>query len=219
MAHPVAPASPPARVRVSGAERRQALATCLWLAAAVLLGGLDLPARGYEAFRYAPFGIVSGLLGILYVFAMSLRQVIRPSGGWLRPLLLAYWVAATATMFRVLLPPPGLVQAGLALLAAIGAGVVVSQRDREGAALWLGILAVGLAVLEFALVPAFQARSGLPNWGPLQLGEAANAFRDFFVSYAPQRPAVQGLHFGALVCYALAVRAQWPATGSAHPTA
>ena len=33
-----------------------------------------------------------------------------------------------------------------------------------------------------------------------------------FVAYAPQRPAVQVLHFGALACYALALKTQWADT-------
>lgn len=193
------------------AARRTTLATALWLAAATLLGGLDLPARGYEAFRFAPFGVVAGLLGILYVFALTVRGVVWRPPGWLDPLLLVYWVAATATAFRVLLPPPGLVQAAIAVTAAIGAGVIATRDDRERATVWLGIVTVSLAVIRFALVPAFEARSELPNWGPFQLGDAANALRDFFVAYTPQRPAVQALHFGALVCYAMALRAQWDA--------
>jgi hypothetical protein len=211
VADPVDPAAiePSRPAGVSPAARRRGLATCLFLAAAVLLGGLDLPARGYEAFQYAPFGVVAGLLGMLYVFVLSLRGVIWPAERWLRALLLVYWVAATAMIFRVLLPPPGLVQVFLAFGAALGAAVIVSQGDREGATLWMGIVAVVLAVLRFALVPAFGARSELPNWGPLQFGETANSFRDFFVAYAPQRPATQALHFTALVCYALAVWMQW----------
>lgn len=193
----------------AAAERRQGLGTCLLLAGTVLLGGLDLPARGYEAFQYALFGMVGGLLGLLYVFVLSTRGVIQPRNGWLRPLVLVYWVAATAMVFRVLLPPPGLVQVFLAFAAAVGAAVVVSQDDRERAVLWLGIVAVVLAVLKFALVPAFGARSELPNWGPLEFGQAANSFRDFFVAYAPQRPLAQALHFGALVCYAVAIWVQW----------
>jgi hypothetical protein len=74
--------------------------------------------------------------------------------------------------------------------------------------LWLGIVAVVLAVLRFGLVPFFEARSGLPDWGPIRLGEAADSFREVFVAYAPRRPAIQALHFGALACYALALRAQ-----------
>lgn len=203
MADPVAAADPPA------AARRCALGTCLLLAAALLLGGLDLPARGYEAFQYAPFGIVGGLLGIVYVFVLATRGVIRLEEGWLRWLLLGYWVAATAMVFRVLLPPPGLVQVFLSVVAALGAAVIAGVDHRERAVLWLGIVAISLAVLRFALVPAFGARSELPNWGPFQFGEAADSFRDLFVAYAPQRPAAQALHFAALVAYALALWVQW----------
>ncbi|MGH7557129.1 MAG: hypothetical protein ACREMD_05010 [Gemmatimonadota bacterium] len=192
-------------------ERRRALVTCLWLATAVLLGGFDLPLLGYAAFQFAPFGIVAGLLGVLYVFVLVQRRVIWRSRGWIEALLLVYWTAATAMMFRVLLPTAGLVQVGLVIGAAIAAGVIVSRRDRDEAVLWLGIVAIVLAVLRFALVPLFEARSGLPDWGPLKFGEAANSFRDLFVAYAPQRPAVQALHFAALACYALALRAQWGA--------
>ncbi len=197
--------------RPHAADRRQGLGTCLLLAGTLLFGGLDLPARGYEAFQYAPFGMVAGLLGILYVFVLSIRGVIWRAGGWLRWLLLVYWIGATAMVFRVLLPPPGLVQVFLAFGAAVGAAIVVSQDDRERAALWLGIMAVSLAVLRFALVPAFGARSELPNWGPFEFGQTANSFRDFFVAYSPQRPAAQTLHFAALVCYALALWVQWGA--------
>ena len=100
---------------IDPAERRQALATCLWLAAAVLLGGFDLPARGYAAFQFAPFGIVEGLLAILYVFVLVQSGVVRRGPGWLAPLLLVYWTAATAMAFRVLLPGPGLVQVALVI--------------------------------------------------------------------------------------------------------
>lgn len=208
MADPVAGESGPPSRRPPG-ERRRALVTCLWLATAVLLGGFDLPAFGYTAFQFAVFGVVAGLLGVLYVFVLVQRDVIRMGRGWLEPLLLVYWTAATAMMFRVLLPGAGLVQVGLVIAAAIAAGVIVSRPDRDGAVLWLGIVAVVLAVLRFALVPLFEARSGLPDWGPLKFGAAANTFRDVFVAYAPQRPAVQALHFSALACYALALRAQW----------
>ena len=91
---------------MTAAARRRALATALWLAAATLLGGLDLPAQGYAAFRFAPFGMVAGLLGILYVFVLYNRSVLTRFPGWLNVLLLVYWAAATATAFRVLLPPP-----------------------------------------------------------------------------------------------------------------
>lgn len=189
--------------------RRRALATALWLAVATLLGGIDLPARGFAAFRFAPFGVVAGLLGILYVFVLFQRDVIRRFPGWLNPFLLVYWVAATAMMFRVLLPPPGLVQVALAVAAAFGAGILVTRPDRVHAAVWLAFVAVGLGVLRFALVPAFQARSGLPDWGPLKLGETANALRDFFVAYSPQRPAAQAVHFASLAAYAAALWIQW----------
>lgn len=195
----------------SDAVRRRALPTALWLAGAVLLGGLDLPARGLEAFRFAPFGVVAGLLGIVYLFALSTSGVVRRPPGWLDPLLLVYWVAATATLFRVLLPPPGLVQTGLAVAVAVAAGVIATRGDRDRAAIWLGIVAVTLAGLRFGLVPAFQARSGLPSWGPFQLAAAADSMRDFFVAYEPQRPAARLVHFGALVCYAAALRTQWNA--------
>ena len=204
-----------AKARVSPAERRRALATCLWLAAAILLGGFDLPALGYAAFQFAPFGIVAGLLGLLYVFVLVQRGVIWSGLGWIEPLLLIYWTAATAMMFRVLLPAPGLVQVALVVGAVIAAGIIVSRDDRDEAVLWLGSVAVVLAVLRFALVPVFEVRSGLPDWGPLDLGAAANALRDIFVAYAPQRPAAQALHFGALVSYALGLKVQWlpsPAT-------
>ncbi|HUP01820.1 MAG TPA: hypothetical protein VM737_09925 [Gemmatimonadota bacterium] len=221
MADPLAPDDSPAaedssplpptdrRRPISATDRRRGLATSLWLAGAILLGGLDLPARGYEAFQFAPFGIVAGLLGMLFVFVLSNRGVIWLGEGWIRALLLVYWVAATAMVFRVLLPPPGLVQVFLAFSAAVAAAIVVSQEGRERAVLWVGIMAVTLAVLRFALVPAFGARSELPNWGPFQFGEAADSFREFFVAYAPQRPAAQALHFGALVGYALALWVQW----------
>ena len=200
---------------MSSAVRRRALATALWLAAATLLGGLDLPATGYAAFRFAPFGMVAGLLGILYVFVLYHRGVIRAFPGWLNGLLLVYWAAASATAFRVLLPPPGLVQVALALLAAFGAGVIVTRVDRVHAAVWVAFVAVALAVLKFALVPAFGARSSLPDWGPLKFGETADSLRDFFVAYAPQRPAAQGLHFASLAGWALALWTQWGGPGPA----
>ena len=204
----------------SAAVRRRILATCLWLAAAILLGGLDLPSQGYSAFRFAPFGPVAGLLGIVWLFALATRGVVWLSHGWLRAVAIVYWVAATAMMFRVLLPPPGLVQAGLAVLAALAAGIVATRGDRERAALWLGVVAVSLAVLRFAVVPAFWARSGLPNWGPFQLGSAADALRGFFVAYAPERPVAQAIHFAALACWTLALWTQWSATTgpSAEPS-
>lgn len=213
MADPVAvpEADPPAAPGIDPAERRRALATCLWLAGAVLLGGFDLPAHGYEAFQFAPFGLVAGLLAILYVFVLVQSGVVRRAQGWLAPLLLVYWTAATAMAFRVLLPGPGLVQVTLVIGAAVAAAILASRRDREEALLWLGIVAVVLAVLRFGLVPFFEARSGLPDWGPIRLGGAANAFRDVFVAYAPERPAAQVVHFGALACYALALRTEWSA--------
>ncbi|HUP19773.1 MAG TPA: hypothetical protein VM778_07440 [Gemmatimonadota bacterium] len=202
---------------VTAAARRRALATALWLAAATLLGGLDLPASGYAAFRFAPFGMVAGLLGILYVFVLYHRGVIRSFPGWPNVLLLVYWTAATATAFRVLLPPPGLVQVALALLAAFGAGVIVTRVDRVHAAVWVAFVAVALAVLKFALVPAFEARSSLPDWGPFQFGQTADSLRDFFVAYAPQRPAAQGLHFVSLAGWALALWTQWGGPGRGFP--
>lgn len=198
---------------MTGAVRRRGLATALWLAVATFLGGLDLPAAGYAAFRFAPFGMVAGLLGILYVFVLYNRAVIRTFSGWLNVLLLVYWTAATATAFRVLLPPPGMVQVALALGASFGAGVVVTRRDRDHAVVWLAFVAIALAVLQFALVPAFQARSSLPDWGPFRFGETADSLRDFFIVYSPQRPAAQGLHFAALAAYALALWTQWGRPG------
>ena len=194
--------------------RRRTLATCLWLAAAVLLGGLDLPSEDYAAFRFAPFGAVAGLLAIVWLFALVNREVIRLAHGWPRAVALVYWVAATAMMFRVLLPPAGLLQAMLAVVAAAAAGLVATRGDRERAALWLGVVAVALAVLRFAIGPAFWARSGLPNWGPFQLGQLADSMREFFVAYAPERPVAQAVHFAALACWALALWTQWhlPAT-------
>jgi len=189
--------------------RRRALATSLWLAAAVLLGGLDLPAHGYDAFRFAPFGIVAGLLGVLYVFTLSAREVIRLPVGWPGAMLAVYWVAATAMMFRVLLPPPGLVQAGLAIGAAAGTGVIVTRGRRLTAVTWLGAIAIALAVLRFALVPAFEVRSSLPDGGLLRLGGAIDTLRGVFVEYDPQRPAVQALHLAALACWVVALWTQW----------
>lgn len=194
---------------VPAAERRRALAAALWLAGAVLLGGLDLPARGFEAFRFAPFGIVAGLLGVLWVFALTTAGVVRRPPGWIGAVAIVYWVAATAMAFRVLLPPPGLFQVAVAVAAAVAAGLAATRGDREGAVVWTGVVAVTLAVLKFAVVPIFQSRSDLPNWGPLGLGEWSNAFRDVFVAYAPQRPAAQALHFAALACWAAALWMQW----------
>lgn len=190
-------------------ERRRALGTALWLAGATLLGGIDLPAHGYASFRYAPFGVVAGLLGILYVFVLSNRDVVRLPSGWPRPVLAAYWVVATATVFRVLLPPPGLVQVALAFLAGVGALVVVARSERNAAVATAGVVAIALATIRFALVPMFWNRSSLPDWGPLRLGSAADALRDFFVAYAPQRPTVQALHFAAIACWAAALWTQW----------
>ncbi|HJU86821.1 MAG TPA: hypothetical protein VJ788_05595, partial [Gemmatimonadota bacterium] len=56
------------------AHRRRALGVCILLAAALLVGGLDLPAQGYESFRFAMFGFTGGLLGILYTFALVSRE-------------------------------------------------------------------------------------------------------------------------------------------------
>lgn len=190
-------------------DRRRSLGVCLLLAASLLVGGLDLPAHGYDAFRYGMFGFTGGLLGILYAFALASRGVLWHPPGWIGTVLLVYWAAATAMMFRVLLPPPGLVQVGLAVLAAAGAGIIVSRRDREGAVLTLGIVTVLLAVIRFALVPAFWARSELPNWGPFRIGASADALRDFFVAYAPERPASQALHFLALSLWVVALWLQW----------
>jgi hypothetical protein len=199
---------PAAAPGVDPGERRRALATCLWLAGAVLLGGFDLPARGYAAFQFAPFGLVPGLLALLYVFVLVQSGVVLRGRRWLAPLLLVYWTAATGMVFRVLLPGPGLVQVALVIGAAVAAAILASRKDREEAILWLGIVAVVLGALQFGVVPFFEARSGLPDWGPIRLGQAADSFRDVFVAYAPQRPAIQVLHFAALACYALALRAQ-----------
>lgn len=218
MADPVAGSTPQ---HVAPVERQRALGVSLLLAGALLVGGLDLPARGYESFRYAMFGFTSGLLGILYTFALVSRSVLWRPAGWLGVLLLVYWAAATAMLFRVLLPPPGLVQVGLAIVAAAGAGIIVSRRDREGAVLALGTVTVILAVIRFALVPVFWARSELPNWGPVRLGASADAVRDFFVAFAPERPASQALHFLALALWVAALWLQWvpPAVdkGSGRP--
>ncbi len=214
-------ADPLAGDPVRDAERQRALGVCLLLAAALLVGGLDLPARGYESFRYAMFGFTSGLLGILITFALVSREVLWRPAGWIGVVLLVYWAAATAMLFRVLLPPPGLVQVGLAVVAAVGAGVIVSRRDREGAVLALGTVTVILAVIRFALVPVFWARSGLPNWGPVRLGASADAVRDFFVAFAPERPASQALHFLAVVLWVVALWLQWepPAAAAREPDA
>ncbi len=197
---------------------RTALGVCLVLALATLLGGLDLPARGYAAFQFAPFGLVAGLLGIVYVFALSNRGLIRLGVEWHRMLLIVYWVAATATAFRILLPPPGLVQVGLAVSAAVAAAIIVSRPSRESAVVWLGVVAVTLAVIKFALVPLFEARSGFPGWGPFQLGRTADAVRDLFVAYTPQRPATQAIHFVSLVCYVAALWIQWERASSVDGT-
>ena len=95
------------------------------------------------------------------------------------------------------------------MVAAAGAGIIVSRKDREGAVLALGIVTVILAVVRFALVPVFWARSDLPNWGPFRMGASADAMRDFFVAYAPERPASQALHFLALVLWVAALWLQW----------
>lgn len=202
---------------VPAAERRRALLAALWLAGAVLLGGLDLPARGFEAFRFAPFGIVAGLLGVLWVFSLTTAGVVRRPPGWIGAVLIVYWVAATAMAFRVLLPPPGLFQVAVAVAAAVAAGLAATRGNREGAVVWTGVVAVTLAVLKFAVVPLFQGRSDLPNWGPLGLGELSNAFRDVFVAYAPQRPAAQALHFAALACWAVAMWIQWDSGDADRP--
>ena len=107
MADPVAGPEPALRQGVDPRERQRALATCLWLATAVLLGGFDLPARGYAAFQFAPFGLVAGLLAILYVFVLVQGRVVWLGPGGLATLLLVYWTAATAMAFRILLPTRG----------------------------------------------------------------------------------------------------------------
>jgi hypothetical protein len=163
---------------------------------------------------------VAGLLALLYVFVLVQSGVVVRRHGWLAPLLLVYWTAATGMAFRILLPGPGLVQVALVIGAASAAPILASRRDREEAILWLGIVAVVLAVLRFGVVPLFEARSGLPDWGLFRLGQAADSFRDVFVAYAPQRPEIQILHFAALACYALALMTQRtvPAPGGAPPS-
>lgn len=213
-------ADPLAGRRTPAVTRRRALGVCLLLAVAVLVGGLDLPAHGYEAFRFAMFGFTAGLLGILYAFALAARGVLWRPPGWLGTLLLVYWAGATAMMFRVLLPPPGLVQVGLAVLAAAAAGIIASRHDRESAVMALGVVTVTMAVVRFALVPGFWSRSDLPNWGPFRMGASADALRDFFVAYAPERPASQALHFLALALWVAALWLQWdpPAEGPERST-
>ena len=85
--------------RTPAVARRRALGVCLLLAASVFVGGLDLPAQGYEAFRFATFGFTAGLLGILYAFALAARGVLWRPPGWLGSVVLVYWAAATAMMF------------------------------------------------------------------------------------------------------------------------
>ena len=88
-------------LRTQAAARRRALGVCLLLAASVFVGGLDLPAHGYEAFRFAMFGFTAGLLGILYAFALTARGVLWRPPGWLGTVVLVYWAAATAMMFTL----------------------------------------------------------------------------------------------------------------------
>jgi len=49
------------------------------------------------------------------------------------------------------------------------------------------------------------------------MGASADALRDFFVAYAPERPASQALHFLALALWVGALWLQWePPRGRAE---
>lgn len=161
-------------------RRARVLTIALALSIVTLIGGIDLPASGYASFRYAPFGWVAGLLGAIYVYALSERGVLVLGGGRARWLLTAYWVAATATVFRILLPPPGLAQVALAVAVALAAGVVAHRPNRRAAASVSVVIAVSLAALQIG-----------------------------FAGYTPRRPAAWVLCVGATLMYAAALRAQW----------
>jgi hypothetical protein len=55
----------------------------------------------------------------------------------------------------------------------------------------------------------------------VRLGASADAVRDFFVAFAPERPASQALHFLALALWVVALWLQWepPAAPAREPDA
>lgn len=176
--------------------RPRALAIALVLSIVTLVGGIELPIDGYTSFRYAPFGLVSGLLGALYAYTLADRGVIVSDRGWIGVVLAAYWVVATATVFQVVLPSAGLIQVGLATLTALAAVGVARRPNRQSAARTFGPVIVILAGLSFGSGSLMGAGPGLHN---------------VFVAYAPRRPAQYALDLAALAGYGVALYLLRPA--------
>jgi hypothetical protein len=189
-------------------RRRRALFVALWLALALLLGGVDLPARGYGFLRFQWFGIVSALLGVLYLYVLVDRDVIRRVAGWQGGLLAAYWIAATATVFAVLLPPHGVAHVVFAVATACVAAVIVTRSNRSRATGWLVVLVSWLAVVRFGLIPLFKVRGVAAEKAFPWLSELGPALRGLSATYPTDRSAELLLDVLAVACWSAALLAQ-----------
>lgn len=187
--------------------------TGLVLVGAILLCGLRLPAAAERTLAFEAFGFVEGVLALLVLF-LFLRQGIlpTPAGGFDR-LLLLYWLAATAVLLRVALPPPGLgYWIGTAILAAVLLGAF-GGGDRRRSLFTLGIAVAACGVVRFGVIPFVWRNAALPDLGPIELSGLSDWAKGLVTDYQPVRPGNEILNVLGIALYALAIWRLWPATG------
>lgn len=185
--------------------RRAVAAAILFLLTAILAG--VVPAE--RATIYRTFGLVEGLLAFLLVYILLEQRVWnRPPGalGWLA---VSYGALATAQIFALLLPAPGVLQwvsVVAVLLLAWSALAIGSRRRLIGV---LAGLAVMLALLKHSVIPLVWEHSGPGPGEAFGVGSALESVRRLVVDYEPIPRSSQLLGVLAVALWIAATRLLW----------
>lgn len=187
---------------------RRAVAAALLFLAAATLAGITTPASG-DGVRYHTFGLVEGVLALLLSYILVAR------GAWLAPRGVAGWVAlaygtvASAQLWELLLPPPGVLEWGVVVTLALVAWGALAGGTRQRLVASLASLALLLALLKFSVIPVLWERAGPAAGTGFGIGDVAEGFRRLLVA---EPPAAGGplVGFLALCAWVLGTYLLWP---------
>jgi hypothetical protein len=185
----------------------------------MLLGGLRLPARGGRTLAFEAFGFVEGVLALIVLGLFLSQGVLARPAHWVERLALGYWLAATAVLLRLALPPPGLgYWLGVTIVTAALLGAA-GRDDRRRTLVTLAIAVALCGTLRFAVIPFIWRRANLPDVGPFELAGLSDWAKGLVSDYQPVRAGNEVLNVAGVGLYALALRLGWPARSGEVPPA
>ena len=187
------------------AAQRAVAASLLLLGSAVLAGLTPLE----QGVAYRTFGLVEGVFALLLSYVLVRRGAWNPAAGWTGWLPLFYGTLANAQLLELLMPPPGMIEWGVAGALSVAAWGALGRGTRHRLVVSLASLALLLAVLKFSVIPVLWRNLGPAAGTAMGLGDLAESARRILADYQPVHPAGQLVGFLALCLWALATRILW----------